>query len=109
MRPGVGLSPQMPVKCAGNRTEPPPSLPIPPAEQHAAIAADSPPLDPPGVRSRSHGLFVRPCSGLTDSYPINMSATLVVPNTIAPAARRRATQTASLVATDPFRDGDPVS
>jgi hypothetical protein len=42
------------------RTEPPPSLPTPPAEQNAEIAADSPPLDPPGVQSRSQGLLVRP-------------------------------------------------
>ena len=48
MRPGVGFNPQMPEKCAGTRMEPPPSLPIPPAEQHAAIAAASPPLEPPG-------------------------------------------------------------
>src|SRR5438552_12896499 len=85
MRPGVGLSPQIPVKCAGTRIDPPPSLPIPPAEQPAAIAAASPPLDPPGVNERFQGLAVRPCSGLSDSYPISISATLVVPRTIAPA------------------------
>ena len=50
MRPGVGFSPAMPQKCAGMRMEPPPSLPIPPAEQNAAMAAASPPLEPPGVR-----------------------------------------------------------
>src|SRR5438477_12730511 len=50
MRPGVGLSPQMPQKCAGTRMEPPPSLPTPPAEHPEAIAAASPPLDPPAVR-----------------------------------------------------------
>ena len=48
-RPGVGFSEQMPVKCAGTRTEPPLSLPKPPADNPAAMAADSPPLDPPGV------------------------------------------------------------
>ena len=47
MRPGVVLSPQMPEKCAGVRTEPPPSLPTPPIEQPAAMAAASPPLEPP--------------------------------------------------------------
>ena len=26
MRPGVGFSPQMPLKCAGTRIDPPPSL-----------------------------------------------------------------------------------
>ena len=48
MRPGVGFSPQMPAKCAGTRIDPPPSLPMPPAEQPAAMAADSPPLDSAG-------------------------------------------------------------
>ena len=59
-RPGVGFRPQMPVKCAGTRMEPPPSLPTPPADMPAAIAAASPPLEPPGVRRRSHGLLVGP-------------------------------------------------
>jgi len=56
----VGFKPQIPVKCAGTRIDPPPSLPIPPAEQHDEIAAASPPLEPPGVRSRLHGLLVCP-------------------------------------------------
>ena len=99
----------MPVKCAGTRTDPPPSLPMPPAEHPAAIAADSPPLEPPGVRPGSHGLHVRPCSGFSVSYPISMSATFVVPSTTAPAARIRATTTASRWATIPFREGLPVS
>ena len=47
----------MPQQCAGMRIEPPPSLPIPPAEQKDAIAADSPPLDPPAVREVfAHGI-----------------------------------------------------
>ena len=37
MRPGVGLSEQMPVKCAGTRTEPPLSLPSPAADMPAAM------------------------------------------------------------------------
>ena len=59
-RPGVGLSEHMPVKWAGSRTDPPLSLPNPAAESPAATAADSPPLDPPAVRSKSQGLAVRP-------------------------------------------------
>src|ERR1700745_121431 len=58
--PGVGFRPQIPLKCAGTRIDPPPSLPTPPADIPEAIAAASPPLDPPGVRDRSQGLFVRP-------------------------------------------------
>src|SRR5579883_1614239 len=60
MRPEVGLSAQMPEKCAGSRTDPPLSLPRPPADSPAAIAAASPPLDPPAVRSSAQGLCVRP-------------------------------------------------
>ncbi len=67
MRPGVGFSPAIPQKCAGTRMEPPPSLPTPPGEQPLAMAAASPPLDPPGVRWTSHGLFVRPVTKLSVS------------------------------------------
>ena len=63
IRPGVGFSPAIPQKCAGMRMEPPPSLATPPAEHNAAIAAASPPLDPPGVRVKSQGLLVRPVIG----------------------------------------------
>src|SRR6202034_4718672 len=90
MRPGVGFRPQIPLKCAGTRMEPPPSLPTPPADIPAAIAAASPPLDPPGVRSRSQGLLVRPYKRLSVSQPISSSGVLVTPSTIAPALRRRA-------------------
>ncbi len=65
--PGVGFSPAIPQKCAGMRMEPPPSLATPPAEQNAAIAAASPPLEPPGVRVTSHGLLVRPVIALSVS------------------------------------------
>ena len=60
IRPGVGFSPHIPQKCAGSRIDPPPSLPTPPALRPAAIAAASPPLDPPAVRVKSQGLLVRP-------------------------------------------------
>src|SRR5215472_4224309 len=59
-RPGVGFNPQMPQKWAGTRMEPPPSLPTPPIEQPAAMAAASPPLDPPDEYARFHGLLVFP-------------------------------------------------
>src|SRR5205807_9978235 len=90
IRPGVGLSPQIPQKCAGTRTEPPPSLPIPPAEQPDAIAAASPPLEPPALRDKSQGLLVRPLTKLSVSYAIKNSGVFVLPRRIAPASRRRA-------------------
>src|SRR6187455_691258 len=98
MRPGVGLRPARPQKWAGRRTEPPPSLPIPPAEQPTAMAADSPPLEPPGVRSRFQGLLVRPMRWLSVSYIARNSGVLVLPRITAPAARRRATAVASRAA-----------
>ena len=57
----------MPQKWAGTRTDPPPSLPMPPGEQNDEMAADSPPLDPPAVRSRFQGLLVRPVMKLSVS------------------------------------------
>ena len=106
-RPGVGLSPQMPLKWAGTRIDPPPSLPTPPAESPAAIAAASPPLDPPGVRSRSQGLLVRPYTALSVSHAISCSATFVTPRMIAPAAFARLTMGASTLADDPGAGAGP--
>jgi len=77
IRPGVGLSEQMPVKWAGTRTEPPLSLPKPAAERPAEMAADSPPLDPPGVRSRSQGFTVRPTQPRHDFGVLTRNLALV--------------------------------
>ena len=43
---------------AGWRTEPPVSVPIATGAKRAATAAAEPPDDPPGTRSKSHGLWV---------------------------------------------------
>src|SRR5437868_11593846 len=86
-RPGVGFSPQIPQKCAGTRIEPPPSLPTPPAEQPDAIAAASPPLDPPDEYSVFHGLLVLPLTRLSVSYAIRNSGVFVFPSKMAPASR----------------------
>ena len=47
------------------RIEPPPSEPSAPPTRPAATAAAEPPLDPPGVRLRSHGLRVAPKVGVS--------------------------------------------
>src|SRR5258707_14943446 len=86
MRPGVGFNPQIPQKCAGTRIEPPPSLPTPPAEQPAAMAAASPPLEPPAECARFHGLLVFPVRRLSVSEAIKNSGVLVLPGRMAPAA-----------------------
>ena len=57
-RPRLGLSPTSPQQAAGMRIEPPPSLPCASGTIPAATAAAEPPEEPPGVRSRSHGLRV---------------------------------------------------
>jgi hypothetical protein len=48
------------VNVAGRRTDPPPSLAVARGIMPPAMAAEEPPLEPPGVRSRFHGLFVGP-------------------------------------------------
>ena len=50
--------PYTPQKLAGLRTEPPPSLPSENGPRPVATAAPDPALDPPEVRSGSHGLRV---------------------------------------------------
>ena len=50
----------MPVIAAGWRIEPPVSVPSAHGALPAATAAALPPLDPPGIRARSHGFSVGP-------------------------------------------------
>ena len=52
--------PTNPLNAAGMRVDPPPSLAVQNGTRPAATAAAEPPLDPPGVRSRFHGLRVVP-------------------------------------------------
>src|SRR5580704_16028022 len=99
IRPGVGFNPQIPQKCAGTRIDPPPSLPTPPTEQPDAIAAASPPLEPPADRAKFQGLLVLPLNKLSVSYAIKNSGVFVFPRMIAPAPRSRATSGASTCAT----------
>jgi hypothetical protein len=48
--PTDGLKPTVPVSAAGTRVEPPVSDPNPQVTTRAAIAADVPPDEPPGIR-----------------------------------------------------------
>src|SRR5262249_17379271 len=69
--------------------------------------AAAPPLDPPQVRDKSHGLAVRPNSGASVKHLWPNSGVVVLPMRIAPAAFSRATDgestsgTLSANATDP--------
>src|SRR5712691_9479981 len=65
------------------------------AVKPAATAAAAPPDEPPGVRSRFHGLRVTPKSSLSVCQSAQSGGTFDLPNTIAPAALSRATGTAS--------------
>src|SRR5260370_21862896 len=97
----------MPVKAAGPRPEIARSLPIPIGDRPAAIAADSPPEEPPGVRSRFQGLLVRPVTRLSVSVQNENSGRLVFISEMPPAALKRATAAASAVGMWPANSFDP--
>src|SRR5882672_2001528 len=94
-RPNVAFSPTSPLKLEGMRTEPPPSVPMVIGPSPAATAAPAPPDEPPGVRSRFHGLRVMPFRGesVTPLWPY--SELVLWAKTMAPASRSRATAGAS--------------
>ena len=86
-RPKVGFRPTSPQKLAGMRIEPAPSEPSASGANPAATAAAPPPVDPPGVRVRSHGLRDSPNRALSVEPRQANSGRLVRPTKIAPAAR----------------------
>src|ERR1700722_14918213 len=98
MRPRWGLMPYSPQKLAGMRIEPSPSDPNAPPASPAATAAPEPPLDPPGVYWTVQGWRVAPKVGVSVKGHSVSSGTLVLPITIAPAARRRRTTSESALA-----------
>ena len=57
-RPYVGFMPTIPQSAAGCRIDPPVSDPNEQIAVSAATTAAEPPLDPPGIVSRSQGLCV---------------------------------------------------
>src|SRR3990172_4760516 len=89
----------MPQNDAGIRTEPPPSEPSASGPTPLATAAAPPPLEPPGVSAGSQGLRVTPKSGFSVTALWPNSDVFVLPRTPAPAARRRATGSASSAGT----------
>ena len=92
-RPYVGFTPTRPHCDAGIRIEPPVSDPIAPITAPAATAAPEPPLEPPGLRSRSHGFRT---GGVYTPHASTCVA--VLPTSTAPAVRSRATAAASRLA-----------
>src|SRR4051812_10257023 len=94
-RPRWGLRPKRWQQAAGMRTEPAPSEPSAAEARPAATAVAEPPLEPPLVRWRSHGLRVTPNVGDSVYGVAIISGTWVLPRITAPAARRRRTTSAS--------------
>ena len=85
----------MPHRAAGWRIEPPVSVPIESGAWRAATAAAEPPDEPPGTRSRSHGLAVGPNALCSVDEPIANSSMFVLPRITAPASRSRSVMCAS--------------
>src|SRR5699024_478517 len=84
-RPCVGFKPTTPQKAAGVRVEPPVSVPNEPKVMSAATAAPEPPLEPPGILFKSHGLWQAPKCGLLVVAPQAYSCRLSLPVSTAPA------------------------
>src|SRR6516165_4999125 len=105
----------MPQNEAGMRIEPPASVPTASGQIPAATATALPPLLPPGVRSRSHGLRVTPVSGESVTPFQPNSGVVVLPKNTAPAHRRRAVAGESSshacfgsIVREPNRRGQPL-
>ena len=95
MRPWLGLSPTRPQQDAGMRIDPPPSLAWAKGTIPDATAAAAPPLDPPGVRVVSHGLWVAPHATGSVVGTLPSSGLFVRPAITSPAARWRLTSVVS--------------
>src|SRR5205807_851067 len=108
-RPYVGLHPAMPQYDAGRVIEPPVCEPSAPRHMPQASAAAEPLLEPPGVRSRFHGLRV------TGGSKLAYCVVTVLPRNTAPAWRSRLTTVASFRATlfahsfEPAAVGQPAT
>ena len=96
MRPAVTFSPTIPHHPAGNRTDPPVSVPMATGTRPAATATPEPLDEPPGVRCtlRSHGLRGVPMCVLVPKLPIANSTVCVLPSTIIPALISRSASVA---------------
>src|SRR3989454_12712568 len=94
-RGGAGRSPPTPQPGAGRRIAPPVSPPNATDAIPAATAAPLPPLDPPGVIPSRHGFCVG--GKIVFDVPIDAASSgrFVLPRIAIPAARARATGTAS--------------
>ena len=91
----------MPQSAAGWRIEPPVSVPSDSGTPLDATVAAEPPEEPPGTRSRSHGLCVGPNAECSVEEPIANSSRFVLPTITAPASFSRCTTVQSMIGTKP--------
>src|SRR5262245_28542005 len=89
------------------RIEQPKSVPCASGSMPVATATAEPPEEPAGDSSGFHGLRVAPNNSLTVLAPVANSGVLVLASTIAPAALRRRTTSASSVGTLFLNSGEP--
>src|ERR1700686_1628994 len=83
--------------------EPPVSEPSASGVIPAATATADPPLDPPGVRSRAHGLRDGPNAEFSVDDPMGTPSRFVFPTPPPPAASSRETTVASYGGTNDSR------
>ena len=107
IRPGVVFNPKTPQNAAGIRIDPPVSLATASGTIPAATAAAEPPLEPPGIRPRCHGLLVEPRVACWVVMPQPNSWARVVADNHSPARRSDATTAASAGARRSARTFDP--
>src|SRR5919109_396137 len=94
-QPGEVRKPTTPQNAAGRRSEPPRSEPCAIGPIPVASATAPPPVEPPQVSAGFQGLRVGPKISLNVLAPAPNSGVLVLPTTMAPAAFRRSTTSAS--------------
>src|SRR5262249_18540559 len=114
-RPKLALKPTIPVKLAGIRMEPPPSVPICKAPMPQAAATAAPPLEPPGGSAGFQGLRAMQVRGLSVPPFQPNSGVVVLPSSPAPDSLSRATAGASAeagsagVVREPRMVGQPLA
>src|SRR5262245_50216832 len=86
----------MPLYAAGNRTEPPMSVPSASGPYPATIPAPAPELEPAEFRATFQGLRVIPCRLETPDASMPKSGIVVLPSSTQPASRTRAVGGASV-------------
>src|SRR5690242_4406445 len=97
----------MPQNAAGIRTEQPKSVPCASGSIPVATATADPPDEPAGDKEGFHGLRVAPNTSFMVLAPVANSGVLVLARTIAPAAFRRRTTSASSVGILSLKAGEP--